>query len=112
HQASIGLTLQHLHFSSLDGRSLRDGSLVTTANQFADETVPFDVDQLTLNIDASIATLYGTYGLTDRLEIGFAVPTVTLRLGGSRVNTYRTQRFTQATASSTAVGVADITVRG
>ena len=46
HQASFGLTYQHLHFTSLDGRSLRDGSLVTTANQFTDETAPFDIDQL------------------------------------------------------------------
>jgi hypothetical protein len=111
-QASLGFTFQHLHFTSLDGRPLRDGSLVTTANQFADETVPFDVDQLTLNIDASIATFYGTYGVTDRLEVGFAAPTVTLRLGGSRINTYRSQTFTQARASSTAVGIADIAVRG
>jgi hypothetical protein len=111
-QASLGFTFQHLHFTSLDGRPLRDGSLVTTANQFADEAAPFDVDQLTLNIDASVATLYGSYGVTDRLEIGFVAPTVTLRLGGSRINTYRSQTFTQATASATAVGIADITVRG
>jgi len=38
--------------------SSRSGSLLTTANQFTDESTPFDVDQLTLNIDASIATLY------------------------------------------------------
>src|SRR5882724_11610204 len=50
HQASFGLTFQQLPFSSLDGRNLRDGSLVTTANQFTDETAPFDVDRLTLNI--------------------------------------------------------------
>src|SRR5206468_7404491 len=59
HQASFGLTLQQLHFTSLDGRDLRDGSLITTANQFTDEKTPFDVDQLTLNVNASVATLYG-----------------------------------------------------
>jgi len=72
------MTYQHLHFTSLDGRSLRDGSLVTTANQFTDESAPFDVDQLTLNIDASVATLYGNIGVTDRMEIGFAAPFVAL----------------------------------
>jgi hypothetical protein len=46
HQASFGMTYQHLHFTSLDGRSLRDGSLVTTANQFTDESAPFDIDTL------------------------------------------------------------------
>jgi len=44
-QAAFGLTLQQLHFTSLDGRSLRDGSLITTANRFTDEAAPFDVDQ-------------------------------------------------------------------
>jgi len=65
-QASFGLTFQQLHFTSLDGRNLRDGSLVTTANQFSDEAAPFDVDRLTLNVDASVATLYGNIGVTDR----------------------------------------------
>jgi len=111
HQASFGMTYQHLHFTSLDGRSLRDGSLVTTANQFTDESAPFDVDQLTLNIDASVATLYGNIGVTDRVEIGFAAPFVALTLDGSRVNTYRGRAFTQATASARATGLADLVVR-
>src|SRR3954466_11430532 len=53
YQASFGLTMQQLHFTSLDGRNLRDGSLVTTANQFTDEATPFDIDRLTLDINAS-----------------------------------------------------------
>src|ERR1700719_835196 len=53
-QASFGVAFQHLHFGSLDGKTLRDGSLVTTANQFTDEPAPFDVDQLTLDIDATV----------------------------------------------------------
>jgi len=110
-QASFGMTLQQLHFTSLDGRSLRDGSLITTANRFTDETAPFDVDQLTLNIDASVATLYANVGVTDRLDVGIAAPLVSLSLDGSRVNTYRGRTFTQATASARAVGLADLVVR-
>jgi hypothetical protein len=111
HQASFGMTYQHLHFTSLDGRNLRDGSLVTIANQFTDEAVPFDVDQLSLNIDASVATLYGNVGLTDQVEVGFAAPFIALLLDGSRVNTYRGRTFTQATASARATGLADLVVR-
>jgi hypothetical protein len=111
HQASFGLTLQQLHFTSLDGRNLRDGSLVTTANQFTDETAPFDVDRLTLNIDASVATLYANVGVTDRLDVSVAAPFVALTLDGTRVNTYRGRTFTQATASARAVGMADLVVR-
>jgi hypothetical protein len=110
-QASFGLTFQHLRFGSLDGRTLRDGSLVTTANQFTDEQAPFDVDQLRLDIDASIATLSGTVGVTDRVEVGFAAPMVSLRVDGSRINTYRGNAFTQATASAHAVGLADLVLR-
>lgn len=110
-QSSFGLTFQHLHFDSLDGRNLRDGSLVTTANQFTDEKAPFDVDSLTLRIDASVATFYGNVGLTDSLEIGFAAPMVALMVDGSRVNTYRGRTFTQATASARAMGLADLLVR-
>jgi hypothetical protein len=111
HQASLGIAFQHMYFRSLDGRTLRDGSLVTTANRFVDESAPFDVDRLTLGIDASIATLYGSLGVTDRLEIGMAVPTVNLNLNGTRVNQYRSQTFTQATASATTVGLADVVAR-
>jgi hypothetical protein len=110
-QVSLGATFQQLHFDSLGGHDLRDGTLVTTANQFADETEPFDVDALTLNIDASVATLYGNVGLTDRVEVGVAVPVVSLLVDGSRVNTYRGRQFTQATAHARAIGVADLVLR-
>jgi hypothetical protein len=110
-QASIGLTFQQFRFTSLDGHNLRDGSFVTTANKVKDESTPYDVDQLTLNIAASVATLYGNIGVTNRMEIGFAVPMVSLTLDGSRVDTYRGSAFSQARASATAIGLADIAVR-
>lgn len=110
--AGIGMSFQHLHFTALDGRNLRDGTLITTANQFVDEPQPFDVDQLTLSLDADVATIYGNVGLGSRVEVGGAVPLVWLRMDGSRVNTYRGTQFTQATATATAVGVADVLVRG
>ena len=110
-QASFGITFQHLRFDSLDGRNLRDGSFVTTANEFPDEAAPFDVDQLTLAVDASIATLYGGIGVTNRLEVGFAAPLVLLQVNGERLNTYRGRAFTQAAASARAVGLADLVAR-
>jgi len=111
HQMSVGLTLQHLAFTRLNGASLTDGTLITTANRFVDETTPFDVDRLTLHINADVATLYGNIGITNRMEVGFAVPAVSLRLDGSRVDTYYGRAFTQATASATAIGLADMVVR-
>jgi hypothetical protein len=110
-QVSVGLAFQYLRFDSLDGKNLRDGSLVTTANKFTDEAAPFDADHLTLNIDANVATLYGSVGITDRLDVSVLVPMVSLQISGSRVDNYRGQAFTQASASSHAVGLADLIVR-
>lgn len=110
-QVSLGLTFQQLRFTALDGHNLRDGSLVTTANQFVDESAPFDVDQLTLAITSSVATFYGNVGITDRIEVGFAAPMVTLVLDGARVNTYRGRTFPQATAHARAIGLADMVIR-
>ena len=110
-QAAFSLTFQHLQFQSLDGTNLRDGSFVTTANQFVDESTPFDVDRLTLNMEASIVTLASTVGITDELEIAVAAPIVSLYVDGSRVNAYRGRTFTQATARAQSVGLADLTVR-
>jgi hypothetical protein len=111
HQASVGMTFQHVRFTSLDGSNLRNGELITTANQFINEALPFDVDRLTLNINADIATLYGNVGVSDAVEIGFALPMVSLRLNGSRADTYYGQVFTQASATATAIGLADLVVR-
>jgi hypothetical protein len=110
-QASFGLAFQELRFGSLDGMNLRDGSLVTTANQFTNEQTPFEVDRLTLDIQASVATLYGSLGVTDRLEVGLAVPLVSLRVDGSLTDVYRGRTFTQATASAHTIGLADLVLR-
>src|SRR5262245_38708358 len=110
-QVSLGLTFQTLRFTSLDGHDLRDGSLATTANQFIDESQPFDVDRLTLAINASVATLYANVGVTNRVEVGFAAPVVSLVVDGSRVNTYRGRQFTQASAHARAIGLADVIAR-
>jgi len=110
-EASLALTFQHLHFSSLDGHDLRDGTFVTLANKFKDESTSYDENRLSLNIDASVATLYGNVGVTDQLEVGFAVPMIALTLDGSRSDVYYGRPFTQATASASAVGLADIVLR-
>jgi hypothetical protein len=109
--SALGITFQHLEFTSLDGHNLRDGSLVTTANQFVDESTPFDVERLTLDVAADIATLYGSVGLTNRVEIGFAAPMIALRMSGQRVDAYYGRLSTQATASASALGLADLVVR-
>lgn len=72
----VGSSFSYFSLSRLRGTDLDDlefafaqdggGDLVTV-------TMPFD-------LDASVFTLYGTYGITDRLDIGAALPIVRLSL--------------------------------
>lgn len=110
-QASFGASAQVARFTSLDGRDLRDGRLVTSANQFRDEPAPFDVEALTLELESRTVTFFANIGLTDWLDVGVAVPLVTLSLRGQRINTYRGQTLLQATATADATGLADAAVR-
>lgn len=110
-QASIGVNLRLASYRTLDGRDLRDGGFLTTANQFRDETIPFDEERLTLELQSRVLTLSGTLGLTDRLDLSAAVPLVQLSMTGSRMNTYRGSRQPQAAAEATTSGLGDVAVR-
>lgn len=109
-QMSLGATFRYSEFDRLDGNDLRSGRFVTTANQFRDEPQPFDVETLSLRIDTRTVTVFANYGVTDRLDIGAAVPIVSLQLAGERINTYRGQTLTQASATATTTGVADVAI--
>ena len=120
-RASLGVSGTTSAYDELDGLNLRDGTLITTANKFTDEAVPFDTEALTLKVRTSTLTIFGSVGLTDHLEIGGAVPLVQLHLEGSRMNTYTAcrapgdcqapQHFLQASGSADASGMADAAVR-
>jgi len=110
-RVSIGFSTATAAFNRLDGRNLRDGTLVTIANQFRDEPGPFDQELLTLRIRSVTTTLYASVGVSSRLELGAAVPIVRLTLDGARVNIYRGTTFPQAAGSATASGVGDVALR-
>jgi hypothetical protein len=110
-RASFGMSASTIGYDRLDGLDLRDGTLVTTANQFVDEAAPFDTETLTMKIRTSTLTFFGAYGVTDRFEIGGALPLVQLDIEGSRLNRYRGDSFVQATGTASASGVADAAVR-
>ena len=110
-RASFGASGTTTGYDRLDGLNLRDGTLVTTANQFSDESAPFDTESLTMKIRTSTMSFFGAYGVTDRLEIGGVVPLVQLNIDGSRVNVYRGTSIVQATGSASASGLADMALR-
>lgn len=110
-RASFGVTASTSEFTRLNGVELGDGSLITIANTFRDEPAPFDTESLTLDLRTSTLTVLASVGITDRLEIGGAVPFVRLTLDGERLNVYRGTPLIQARASGTASGIADIALR-
>jgi hypothetical protein len=110
-QASFGFTLRHASFNKLDGNDLRNGDFVTVANQFTDEPAPFDVETLTLEIESQTATVFANIGVSDRVDVGVAVPLVRLTLDGTRVNNYRGTSYLLARASARTTGFADIAIR-
>lgn len=110
-RASFGVSYQHASFVNADGRDLRDGTLVSTASTLRGDTQPFDVETLTLKIRTETVTLTGNYGVTDRLDVGVAVPFVKLTLSGQRLDTYRGRAVVQATGSADASGLSDMVIR-
>jgi hypothetical protein len=110
-QLSVGLSFQNSTFDTIDGRNLRDGTLIATASRFRDQAQPFDVETVSLQIRANTFTLLADYGVTDRLDLGVAVPFVTVKLSGQRIDTYRGQPFLQAVGSASASGPGDVAIR-
>lgn len=113
-RASVGASFQHASFTSIDGRSLTDGTLVaiyTTVTAPNTPTETFDVENLTLRIKTDTVNVSGSVGLSDRLDIGAVLPLVRLSLEGERVDIYRGSRLVQASATSTASGVGDVALR-
>ncbi|MBA2356026.1 MAG: hypothetical protein H0V80_15350 [Acidobacteria bacterium] len=111
-RAAFGAAFSARRFTALDGQDLEDGTFVTSGNQFRDETSPFDVETLSLTLESRTLTMFGTVGISDRLDVSVAVPLVSLSLEGLRRNTYRSTSVVQAGADATATGVGDVAVRG
>ena len=88
HQASFGVGYSSTTFANIDGRDLRDGTLVSTASILRGEPAPFDIETVALRIRTDTMTVTGNYGVTDRFDIGGAIPFVRVSLQGQRVDTY------------------------
>ncbi len=111
-QLAFSIGYQDTTFRELDGRKLRDGTLVATASQLATEPEPFDVETLTLNVRTRATAVSANIGVTDRLDLGITAPFVSLSLDGERADTYRGERALQAAGSASVSGIGDVIVRG
>ena len=110
-RASFGLGYQSTRYETIDGRDLRDGTLISTAAVLRGSAQPFDIETVSLRIRTEMMTVTGNVGITDRLDVGVAIPFIRLNLDGERVDTYRGQPFLQATGSAASSGLGDIVTR-
>src|SRR5262245_26195040 len=111
-QFSLAATYEGVSFDQIDGRSLRDGTLRATASRLTSNQLPFDVETVTMRIHTDTVTVAANYGVTDRLEIGAALPLERLTLTGERLDTYRGTPLLQAAVAANASGPGDLLVRG
>lgn len=89
-KVSIGTSYQRFRFGSLDGINLHNLPAVFThipgtGPGGMDETYEADVIKTNNNIDLNMdqTLLYGTVGITDRLDVSVAIPFVSIRMGAS-----------------------------
>jgi len=111
-RASIAVTFHTTSYPEIDGRSLVDGTLVSTASWLKGEPQPFDVETVMLKIETRTSLLSANVGLTDRLDVGVVVPLLRVSLDGSRLDVYRGTEFLQASGFAAASGLGDIIARG
>jgi hypothetical protein len=109
-QAALGVAYRYSDFTSLQGASLQPGTFPTNTARFANQLQPFSIDTLALRLEESTMNVFGSYGITNRIDVGAVVPFTRLRYSGSRVNTFNGVSTLQAQKSGTATGVGDIAV--
>ena len=113
HQTSLGWMLRYAEYTKLDGYALDEGTFITAANVRAGERRPFSVDRLSLRMTTRQVTGFGNYGITDRIDVGVAVPVVTLRVQGQRTNAVNGGiPVVQASVSDETTGLGDVALRG
>ena len=61
--ASFGVSYRSTNFTNIDGRSLRDGTLLSTASILRGDTAPFDIETVSLRIRTDTMTITGSYGI-------------------------------------------------
>lgn len=83
--AFLGANYSFFNLSRIRGQNLSDVGF-----QFAQDGDGGDIvtARMPLDVDASVFSLYASYGVTDWLDVGFALPLVTLRFN-SRPTTFR-----------------------
>jgi len=116
---NVGANYQHVSFDHLNGRSLRNGEIVGYFGpQFGSFGI-FFADSLDVRVTTDTFNAFATYGVTDRLDVGVAVPinrvsidaTLTSRIGDTIDGVDPSFAPFVTSASGSASGIGDVVVR-
>lgn len=111
-QVSVGFSFQISNFASLQGADLSTGTFPTNAARAVGSAQAFSVDTLSLEIDSRSVTGFASYGLTDRLSLGAAVPLVHVGFNGQRVRTVNGSASTlQSAQNGSSTGLGDVALQ-
>jgi hypothetical protein len=130
-QFAVGFNYQHVHFDSLGGQSLSDGSAAVYISHFltsAAEDTDIVKVSLQLSLSQDTAVFFANYGVTNRLDVSVILPVVRISMAGT--STQQINRLATAATptvhefangvgsatnvvnqSATATGIGDIVVR-
>ena len=117
---NVGINYQRGTFDNLEGKDLRGGDIkfYTGVNLGSLGGIFFE-DALDLKLTTDTIGLFATYGVTDRLDLGIAIPimnvemraALTTRIGNTVTGVNPDELFTE-TVNESANGIGDIVIRG
>ena len=116
---NVGANFQHVTFDHLEERSLQGGDIVSYLSVPLGSTDHmFFANSLDLKVTTDTLNLFATYGVTDRLDIGVAVPinrvdvqaTLSARVGFTSIGVQDIDPITTS-QSGTESGIGDVVIR-
>lgn len=117
---NVGANFQHVSFDHLQDRNLRGGEIVSYFSTPIFETEHiFFANALDLKVTTDTLNVFATYGVTDRLDLGVAVPinrvdvraTVTSQIGLTSTGILDELSPLVTSTSGTDSGIGDVVVR-
>jgi len=113
-RVNLGVNYQRATFDKFEGVDLDDGIKV-----YSGSPVVFIQDSLHMKLSTDTLGIFGTYGITDRIDVGVAVPIVRTELDArisglvfTSSGQFSDAPIERASTSGTASGLGDIVVRG
>lgn len=115
---NFGANVQHVTFDHLEDRSLRGGEIVSYLSVPVFDDHVFFANSLDLRVTTDTLSAFATYGITDRLDVGVAIPfsrvdvaaTLTSRIGFTSSGT-GPEPVVELSDSGKQSGIGDVVIR-